>query len=186
VADYLEDLTTNDPGWEAAVKKVTRVLIDGFDASVNACIPLDRPRHYTVVYEQPAFVQRQAQMLWNRLAERRQLQWLDQIKIVRREEGMTTSAVQSFDLIYLWLSFSTETRADALGDASARVAQLLAPSGMAFVSGPRVLESWFAKQRLLVFESKPIESLPTFKMHKNILPKATLHPGLTLFFVRRG
>jgi hypothetical protein len=186
VADYLEDLTTNDPQWEAIAKKANRVLIDGFDAAVNACIPLDRPRHYIVVYEQPAFAQRQAQTLWNRLAARRQLGWLDQIKMVKAEEGRGKLPPQSFDLIYLCLPFSFEKRPEALDEACARLARLLAPSGLAFVSGLKVMEPWWAKHHLLVFGHESVESLPTFKMHKSILPKATLRAGLTLFFVRRG
>ncbi len=186
VADHLEDLTTNEPRWEAAAKQAARVLIDGFDASINACILLERPRQYLVLYDRPAYAQRHAQMLWNRLAERRQLHWLYRFKMMRREEGHNKPAEQSFDLIYLWLSFGAETNAAALEEAAGRMARLLAPAGLGFISGPRGLESWLGKQRLHVFASQPVETLPTFKMHKSILPKATLHPSLTLFFVRRG
>ncbi len=186
VADHLEDLTTNEPRWEAAAKQAARVLIDGFDASINACILLERPRQYLVLYDRPAYAQRHAQMLWNRLAEHPQHHWLEQIKMVRREEGRNQLAEQSFDMIYLWLSFGVEASAEALEEASGKVARFLAPAGLGFISGPRALESWLVKQRLHVFASQPVESLPTFKMHKSILPKATLHPGLTLCFVRRG
>jgi hypothetical protein len=33
---------------------------------------------------------------------------------------------------------------------------------------------------------EPVEQLPTFRMHRTILPKARLKDGLTLFFVQAG
>jgi hypothetical protein len=37
----------------------------------------------------------------------------------------------------------------------------------------------------LIWE-QPVEQLPTFRMHRTILPKSRLQDGLTLFFVRAG
>ena len=86
VADYLQDLLEQDRMLTARVAGAGRVLITGFDSAIVTCIGHDRPRAYTVVYEHPAFAQRQSQMLWNLLARAQRLDWLTHMTMRPRSE----------------------------------------------------------------------------------------------------
>ena len=104
VADYLQDLLEQDRvltlGWQAQ----GRVLITGFDSAIVTCIGHDRPRAYTVVYEHPAFAQRQAQMLWNLLAPCAAVGLVD-AHDVRPQSGEAGGGA-GYQLAYEWTPFA--------------------------------------------------------------------------------
>ena len=58
--------------------------------------------------------------------------------------------------------------------------------GHAFVVGPVRFRADLLKAGFHVYWEESVESLPTFQMHKTILPKARVKAGLTLFHVRRA
>jgi hypothetical protein len=64
---------------------------------------------------------------------------------------------------------------------------MLQRGGGAFVVGPVQLGELVTQERsrLLVHWDQSVASLPTVLMHKTILPKARVKPGLTLFHVRQ-
>ncbi len=67
----------------------------------------------------------------------------------------------------------------------AKAGRALRRGGDAFVVGPVELQAALASEPWQVRWSESVAALPTFAMHKTILPKARVKTGLTLFHLRR-
>lgn len=186
VADYLDDLGEQDREVGRFRSQAERVLIANGDAVISTCILFDRPRDYVVSVRHPAYAQRQAQQLWTLCAEVQRWDWLQRIRMVAAdtsEVALTNRGL--FDLIYQWLPYDSFDSPTTMTTIVARLSRILRRDGHAFVVGPAGLREMFARDWAVPWEQS-IESLPTFRMHKTILPKATVKTGLTLFHVKRS
>jgi len=186
VADYLQDLLEQRPDLAARLAKADAVLVHNFDAALASCFGWDRPRDYTILYHRPDLAQRQAQLLWNPLARSRRLDWARRIALWPEETGVKPAYDSQYDVIYRWILFSRFTQPMTLSEAARALAAGLKPGGLAFVTGPASLARTWPAHPLRLLRSEPVETLPTFRMHRTILPKARLKPGLTLFHLQRG
>jgi SAM-dependent methyltransferase len=182
VADYLEDLAEQDRVIGRLLGQANRVLIHNGDAVVATCIAFDRPREYSVAVREPAFAQKQAQQLWTTSAQLRRWDWLKAIRFLPIESPRVSGpSPETFDVVYQWLPIGLHDRQVA---AMTHLRRALRPGGHAFVTGPATLrEHWKGAGFQLVWEDR-VEQLPTFRMHRAILPKARLQDELTLFFVQ--
>lgn len=181
VADYLQDALEEQPELAARLAATQRALIDNFDAAVTSCIRLDRPRDYRVRYYRPAFAQKQAQTLWNQLAQARKLEWAKQMTFVSAEAEQAQASGQIYDVIYAWLPFSQFHNAQALHETAGALAEALRPGGLAFLVGPAAMSPALQTYRLRILRMDPVASLPSFRMHQSILPQARVKPDLMLF-----
>ena len=60
----------------------------------------------------------------------------------------------------------------------------LGQGGLAFIVRPALLQSSLHMQpQLQLIRAEAVETLPTFQMHRTILPKARLKQELTLFHI---
>jgi hypothetical protein len=183
VADYLQDLAEQDREIGQIVMRAERILIDNGDAVISTCVPFDRPRAVVAQVLHPAFAVKQAQQLWTVCAELNRWEWLQ-----RTQFRLSSAPVQSesYDLMYAWLPYDEFEQASAMAARIRTLVQCLKPGGNAFIVGPaRAGESLSRAGAQLCWE-EAVERLPTFAMHKTILPKAKLRSGLTLFHVRRS
>ena len=180
VADYLQDLAEQDREVARLMTEARRVVIRNGDAVIATCIAFDRPRDYTVVVREPAFAQKQAQQLWTTCAHLRRWDWLTRVQFILAErEG--TGLKHGADLAYVWIPLgSLEPPAAAV----LSVRRSLQSGGSAFVTGPGTLADSWRGAGLHVAWQQRVDQLPTFRMHRAILPKARLTEGLTLYFVR--
>ena len=185
VADYLQDSFEQNPALTAALGRADRVLIDRFDAAVATCISLDRPRSCVVLYRRPAYAQKQAQLLWQTLARAQHLDWMSGISFLAAEAGQGVAYGKPADLLFIWIPFAIHADALKLHEAGRAISGALAPRGVAFVAGPSSFQSGLQVQQLRVMQAEPVETLPTFQMHRTILPKARLKAGLTLFLLAK-
>ncbi|MEK9140020.1 MAG: hypothetical protein AAB308_03105, partial [Nitrospirota bacterium] len=188
VADYLDDLGEQDREIGRLRSRAERVLIANGDAVIATCILFDRPRDYTVHVHYVAYAQRQAQQLWTQCAEVQRWDWLQRIQMVAAdtcEESLESREL--YDLIYQWLPYDSFDSSTTMSMIIARLSQTLRRGGEAFVVGPVRLGELLRQEpsRLLVQWDESVASLPTFLMHKTILPKARVKTGLTLFHIRR-
>lgn len=188
VADYLDDLGEQDREVGRLRSQAERVLIVNGDAVVSTCILFDRPRDYTVNVRYFAYAQRQAQQLWTQCAEVQRWDWLQRIRMVTEdtcEESMINCG--PYDLIYQWLPYESFNSSATMRTIVTQLSQMLRRGGDAFVVGPVQLGELLAQERsrLLVHWAQSVASLPTFLMHRTILPKSRLKPGLTVFHVGR-
>jgi hypothetical protein len=188
VADYLQDLAEQDREIGALVSGVTRVLIENGDAAIASCIPFDRPRDYTVLVRAPAFAQRQAQQLWMQCAELQRWEWLTRIRFLSTGIGIDQAepvdSAERFDLSYHWVPYPLADKLPALISRMQTLRSRLSDRGQAFVVGQAALTGVWGNAGFSVVWQESVEHLPTFRMHRTILPKARLKPGLTLFHVR--
>ncbi|MEQ1845908.1 MAG: hypothetical protein ABL983_10090, partial [Nitrospira sp.] len=92
-----------------------------------------------------------------------------------------------YDLIYQWLPYDSFDSSITMRTIVTRLRHMLQRGGEAFVVGPVHLGELLTQEpsQLLVHWEESVASLPTFLMHKTILPKARVQIGLTLFHVRR-
>jgi len=186
VADYLQDIGEQDREIGAVFSRAERVLIDNGDAVVATCIIFDRPRDYTVLVRYPAFAQKQAQQLWTVCAELQRWDWLSRIRFVSDEVPHEPEAPDAYDLVYHWVPYDSGDLAASLAERMKGISRILRGGGNAFVIGPAELGRQGSPHGLHVCWEEPVEQLPTFRMHRTILPKARLRAGLTLFHMKKG
>ena len=182
VADYLEDMAEHDRMIGRLVTQANHVLIHNGDAVIATCIACDRPRDYTIAVREPAFAQKQAQQLWTTSAQLRRWDWLKRIRFLPIDSiSMSHVSPQTFDIAYQWMPLGPQDRQVA---SIAGLRRALRPGGNAFATGSATLrDDWKDLGFQLVWEER-VEQLPTFRMHRAILPKARLQDELTLYFVQ--
>lgn len=186
VADYLQDLGEQDRDIGAALSHAEQVLIDNGDAVIATCILFDRPRAYTVRIRNIALAQKQAQQLWTVSAELQRWDWLSQVRFVQAEEQQEREATHSYDLVYHWVPYGGGEQPVRLAEQMMEISRTLRGGGNAFVIGPAQLGRHGSSHGLHVCWEEPVEQLPTFRMHRTILPKARLRAGLTLFHMKKA
>jgi hypothetical protein len=184
VADYIQDIGEQDREIGAVLSQAQRVFIENGDAVVATCITFDRPRDYTVLVRHPAFAQRQAQRLWNICAELQRWDWLSRIRFISDEGLQDREAFHSYDLVYHWVPYDSGGLPANLAERMNGISRVLRGGGHAFVIGPAQLGQYGAPHGLHICWEEPVEQLPTFRMHRTILPKAILRVGLTLFYIQ--
>jgi hypothetical protein len=186
VADYIQDISEQDREISAALSRPQHVLIDNGDAVVATCMLFDRPRDHTVLVRYPAFAQKQAQRLWSICAEMERWEWLSQIRFIQAEtENVRGYSQPLYDLVYQWVPYGQFDSPSELTAITERLRQVLQPGGNAFVIGPSGLRAFLTMQKFHICWEESVEHLPTFRMHRTILPKAKVKAGLTLFHVRQ-
>ena len=186
VADYIQDLAEQDREIGSLLARAERVLIENGDAVIATCIPFDRPRDYSVLVRVPAFAQRQAQQLWNQCAELQRWEWLPRIRFLHSGTGdEPPDSQERYDLVYHWVPYPLEGNLPALTSRMQTLRADLRNGGQAFVVGPSGLGALWTASGLSLCWQEAVEQLPTFRMHRTILPKARLKAGLTLFQVKR-
>ncbi len=97
-----------------------------------------------------------------------------------------TPRSESYDLVYAWLPYAEFEQASALAARMRSLAQCVKPGANAFIVGPARTGDELSRAGLQRCWEEAVERLPTFAMHKTIVPKAKLRSGLTLFHVRRA
>jgi hypothetical protein len=187
VADYLQDVLEARPDLAAEIRGADSVLIENFDAVVMACLGFDRPRSYTVLYHRPAFVQKQAQAIWNYLAVSGRVDQVKQIRLLSAASFSERVYGSAYHLIYAWVAFSQYDQPAKLAETIQAIGGALRPGGLAFIVGPSSIHTAFHAQGLRIIEDHAVATLPPFRMHQTILPRARLKSGLTLFLaVKHG
>ena len=185
VADYLQDLGEQDREIGTALSRAERVLIENGDAVVATCITFDRLRDYNVLVRYPAFAQKQAQQLWSVCAEMQRWEWLSHIRFVSDKGPHDREVPHPYDVVYHWVPYDSGDLPASLAERMKAISRMLREGGHAFVIGPAQLGQHGASHGLHVCWEEPVEQLPTFRMHRTILPKARLRAGLTLFHMKK-
>lgn len=186
VADYIQDLVEQDREIGTVLARAERVLIENGDAVIATCIAFDRPRDYTVRFETPAFAQKQAQQLWRICVELQHSEWLKRIQFVPITRWQQDpSCDSSFDVAFQWFPYGIGNDPLRLLTMVKELRIALRSGGHGFVVGPESVSAYWASMGFRLSWQEPVEQLPTFRMHRTILPKARLKVGLTLFHVMK-
>ena len=185
VADYIQDIGEQDREIGAVLSQAQHVLIENGDAVIATCIAFDRPRDYTVLIRYPAFAQKQAQQLWSICAEVQRWEWLSRIRFVSDTGPHDREVPYPYDVVYHWVPYDSGDLPTSLVERMKGISRILRGGGHAFVIGPAQLGQHGASHGLQICWEEPVEQLPTFRMHRTILPKARLKAGLTLFHMKK-
>jgi hypothetical protein len=138
-----------------------------------------------VLVRYPAFAQKQAQQLWSVCAELQRWDWLSHIRFVSDEGQHDREAHDPYDLVYHWVPYDSGDLPAGLAERMKGISRILRGGGHAFVIGPAQLGPQGLSQGLHVCWEESVAQLPTFRMHRTILPKARLRAGLTLFHMKK-
>lgn len=184
VADYLQDLIEQDRPLAAKMAGAEQVLIWGFDGAITTFFASDRPRSYTVLYGHAAFAQRQAQMWWNLLARAHRLDWLSRVRM--RCSADVGESQELYDLAYAWTPFGLYDQPEALSHRMQQLTRHLSPGAVAFIVGPPAVADSCRTAGVRLQSITPVASLPTFRMHQSVLPRAQLKPGIMLYQIVRA
>ena len=186
VADYLQDIGETDREIGAVLSNAERILIDNGDAVLSTCVLFDRPRDYVVRSHYAAYAQRHAQQLGIQSAAIRRWEWLKRIRIVPASMWEEISPTyRPVDLAYQWIGYDSFGRPDALASEIARLDQSVRSGGYAFLIGPAEMRDIVGLRRWQPLWEERVDTLPTFRMHRTILPMSKLKAGLTLLHLRR-
>lgn len=185
VVDYLLDLFEQEPPRAAAIARAQSILIDNLDAGIASLIPPDRPRAVRVLYADAPMAQRQAQRLWSQAVRGAQWQRMAHIQLLPRAASREAVYRQPYDVIYDWADEAVWADAAQASETVERIHASLAPGGLAVVVGPAQMRPMFQRPGLRLTDAWAVESLPTFRMHLTLLPKARVRAGLTLFCVTK-
>ena len=187
VADYLQDLAEQDREIGQILVQAERILIENGDAVISTCIPFDRPREVVATVWHPPFAFKQAQYLWTVCAELQRWEWLERTQFILSTAPSQGAPVGApHDLAYAWLPYAEFDQSSLLAARLRMLAQRVKSGGHAFLVGPVRLGDELAKAGFHLGWQEAVERLPTFAMHRTILPKAKLRSGLTMFHVRRS
>lgn len=185
VADYLQDLVEDSPQLGSLYTQARRILIDNLDGALQSCVPLTADKDHRVLYTRPALAQKQASLLWNTAAQADRFDALARVRFMPAEIHRKTVYRERFDWIYCWVPYSCFDQARELADVVSALRRALRPGGLAFVIGPRSMGDMLRRHALRIAQVESVDTLPTFRMHQTILPRARVNPTLTLFHVRQ-
>jgi hypothetical protein len=138
-----------------------------------------------VLVRHPVFAQKQAQRLWGICNELQRWDWLSRIRFISDVGLHDGETPHSYDVVYHWVPYDSEDLPASLAERMKQIGRSLHAGGTAFVIGSAQLGQYAASGGLQVCWEEPVEQLPTFLMHRVILPKARLRAGLTLFHMKK-
>lgn len=186
IADYWDDVMESTPQLADRVAKASQVLIENFDATITTLLMLQSGAKHTVLFSDAAWAQKHAQSVWNKLARSGQLNRCAGIQFLPKEQNEARADQQAYDLVYCWLPFAAYGQRQELADRLQRLNRALRPGGLACLAGPQELQQHLRPLHLNVLASQPAANLPTFRMHRTILPKACLNEQLTAWVLHKG
>jgi hypothetical protein len=184
-ADHLADLFEQDDAMAATMSRAERILVQLFDGAISGCIDNRRPHHYTILYQSGPFAQKQAQILWSRLAGVGRFSWLQRIHFYLASKAPVQDG--PYDLVYAWIPFSQFDQPVQLDQTVTSLVGRMRSGAIAGIvgPGPDTLSKLLREKNFVITLVQSVEELPSFGMHRSILPKARLKKGLTIYLVRR-
>ena len=185
VLDYWDDLIDEDTQIHEQVTSAHHMLISQCDAALASCIRLDCPRTYTILYASAQFAQKQAQNLWNQFAHTQRLDWIPSIRFLDYSRQLMACVQQQYHVMYVWIPFTLYQDPLTINQTLSSLTKALLPGGLAFIAGPSLIADFLNTQNLDILYGEPAHSLPTFQLHRSILPRAQLKPELTMFVSRK-
>lgn len=185
VFDYFDDLLDEAPDLQAA-RTAQHVLIEHCDGALGACVRLETPKDWTIVYTVPALAQKHAQTLWARLVQQQHDEWVSRIRFFADDQLDRAWAHGLFDLVYLWLPFAVYDAPSELKANVVRHLDLITSQGFMLMAGPRSLAAVLHRCSVDIILAQPVDQLPTFRIHQSILPRANIRPDLTAYIIKKA
>lgn len=173
------------PAMAAKLEKIDKVLIHTFDTVLAGCIDSSKDREYTVLYSDPEFAQKNAQLLWNYAVSKNQLSNLEKVSFLKEAEHIVDSYSQKYGLIFKWIPFMYHQDREACESMLTALSQALEPEGFLFLVGPRQLQGLFDHYKLDALYNDPVYNMPFFRQHLKMCPENQVNPDLVVFLAQK-
>ena len=190
VADFWHDLVESDPSLATHIRHDADVLIHGFDACITA-LPVNDCPSVTILYAHGAHAQKQAQGLWNQFTRHHQARSAGPPahrpahRFVSDRTGLCDVYQARYDLMCVWLPFAAYDETAMLRESMQRIHDGLRRNGLVWLAGPDSLPALLSGLDVDVVGMELVSTLQSFALHKSILPRATLHPRLHAWILKK-
>jgi hypothetical protein len=173
------------PAMSSKLEKIETVLIHTFDTVLAGCIDSSKDRQYTVLYSDPEFAQKNAQLLWNFAASKDQLSNLERVSFLPEAEHIRDAYSQKYGLIFKWIPFMYHQDREACESMLTSLSEGLEPGGFLFLVGPRQLQGLFDHYKLDALYNDPVYNMPFFRQHLKMCPENQVNPDLCVFLAQK-
>ncbi|MFQ5672597.1 MAG: hypothetical protein ACE5G9_05840 [Nitrospinales bacterium] len=174
-----------DEGMPDQLARIDRVLIHTFDAAIAGCIDCTRERRYTVLFSDPEFAQKNAQLLWNHAAARNQLDALGDVSFLAEQDHVEWAYRQKYGMIFKWIPFLFYQDRLNCQEMLGAAANALEPGGILFLAGPKPISGLFDYFALDREQSDAVVDMPFFRQHLKMCPDNAINPDLTVFMLKK-
>ena len=173
------------PAMAHRLEKIDKVLIHTFDTVLAGCIDCTKEREYTVLYSDPEFAQKNAQLLWNFALAKDQLLNLQKVSFLPEKDHIAHAYSNKYGLIFKWIPFMYHPDREACENMLKALIGSLLPDGYIFLVGPRPLEGLFEHYGLEKLYNDPVYNMPFFRQHLKMCPENQVHPDLCVFLLEK-
>ena len=173
------------PAMASKLEKIDKVLIHTFDTVIAGCIDSSKDREYTVLYSDPEFAQKNAQLLWNYAVSKNQLSNLEKVSFLKEAEHIVDCYSQKYGLVFKWIPFMYHQDREACESMLTALSDALEPDGFLFLVGPRQLQGLFDHYKLDVLYNDPVYNMPFFRQHLKMCPENQVNPDLCVFLAQK-
>ena len=173
------------PAMASKLEKIDKVLIHTFDTVLAGCIDSSKDREYTVLYSDPEFAQKNAQLLWNYAVSKNQLSNLEKVSFLKEADHIVDSYSQKYGLIFKWIPFMYHQDREACESMLTALSEALEPEGFLFLVGPRQLQGLFDHYKLDALYNDPVYNMPFFRQHLKMCPENQVNPDLCVFLAQK-
>ena len=173
------------PAMPAKLEKMNSVLIHTFDTVLAGCIDSSKDRVYTVLFSDPEFAQKNAQLLWNYAASKDQLSNLEKVSFLLEAEHIRDAYSEKYDLIFKWIPFMYHQDREACESMLTALSEALLPGGFMFLVAPRQLQGLFDHYKLETLYNDPVYNMPFFRQHLKMCPENQVNPDLVVYLTQK-
>ena len=173
------------PAMATKLEKIDKVLIHTFDTVLAGCIDSSKDREYTVLFSDPEFAQKNAQLLWNYAVSKNQLSNLEKVSFLKEADHIVDSYSQKYGLIFKWIPFMYHQDREACESMLTALSQAMEPEGYLFLVGPRQLQGLFDHYKFDALYNDPVYNMPFFRQHLKMCPENQVNPDLCVFLAQK-
>ena len=173
------------PDMPDSLEKVGRVLIHNFDTAISGCVDCTKKRNYTILFSDPEFAQKNAQLLWDYAASRNQLEALRDVSFFPEKEYARLVYTEKYEMVFRWIPFDSYRDPVACEKILNSVTHTMASNALLFLVGPREISKQFHSYSLKNIYSDPVQNMPFFQQHRKMYPETQVNPEVTVFFAQK-
>lgn len=170
---------------EERLDRIETALIHTFDSVISGCVDCTRKRRYTVLFGDPEFAVKNAQLLWGHAASMGMIDNLAEVKFLAEADHIEQAYQKKYDLVFKWIPFMYHTDRETSEMILRSLTDALNPKGTLFLVGPTPLAGLFEHYRLKILKNDPVGQMPFFRQHLKMCPENTINPYMTVFFAER-
>ena len=185
VVDQILFYMENFPSMATRLGKIDRVLIHNFDTVISGCVDCTHEREYKVLFSDAEFAQKNAQLLWDYAASRKQLETLRKVSFLPEKENVESAYKEKYGLIFRWIPFRYYQDKAAAKNILDSVVQVMNPHGLLFLVGMGGILELFPHYSLKCIFCDPVIEMPFFLQHKKMYPETQINPEITVFFAEK-